>query len=79
MTVNYSRVHLVGSAIIGIVIALAPTVLIYKVATIKLAVVFFFPATILATRLVLWTRKRSIKEHADSVRRRYKVGRPPVR
>ena len=33
MSINYSRVHLGGSAIIGIVIALAPTVLIYKVAT----------------------------------------------
>jgi hypothetical protein len=41
VAVNYSRVHPVGSAVIGTVIALAPTVLIYKVATIKLAAVIF--------------------------------------
>jgi uncharacterized membrane protein len=79
VTVNYSRVHLVGSTLIGIVIALAPTILIYKVATVKVgAFIFFFPAAILATRLVLWTRERSIKEHADSVRRRYKAGQLPL-
>jgi hypothetical protein len=79
VTVNCSRVHLVGSALIGIVIALAPTVLIYKVATVKLAaVILFFPAAILATWLVLWTRERSIKEHAGSVRRQHQAGRPLV-
>jgi hypothetical protein len=45
VTVNYSRVHLLGSAIIGVVIALAPTVLLYQVGAGKLgAFIFFLPA-----------------------------------
>lgn len=79
MRVNYSRVHLLGSAVIGCVIALAPTVMLYKIGARKLgALIFLLPAAILATWLVLWMRERAVKEHADSVRRRHKAGRPAV-
>jgi hypothetical protein len=54
LTVHYSRISLIGSSLVGIVIAL-PTLLLYKVETIKAgAVFFFFLAAILATRLILW-------------------------
>jgi hypothetical protein len=78
LTVHYSRISLIGSSLVGIVIAL-PTLLLYKVETIKAgAVFFFFLAATLATRLILWIWNRSVKENSDYVRRRYKAGRPPV-
>ena len=77
MSVSYDRVHLAGSIIIGSLIALAPTVLLYKVGTQEIgAFIFFFPAAILATWLVRWSHKQVIKVHADTVRRRYEADRP---
>ena len=79
MIINYGRVRFVGSALVGIVIALAPTTLLYKLGTGEPGVViFFFPAAILATRLVPWTWKRSAEEQADAARRRHEAGRPPL-
>lgn len=77
MSVNYDRIHFAGSVIIGVVIALALTVLLYKVGTQKIgAFIFFLPAAILATWLVRWSHKQVLKVHADTVRRRHKAGRP---
>jgi hypothetical protein len=77
VSVNYDRVHFAGSVIIGIIIALAPTVLLYRVGTRKIgAFIFFLPAAFLATWLVRWSHNQVIKIHADTVRRRYKAGRP---
>jgi len=79
VAVNFGSIRFAGSALLGALIALVPTVVIYKVATEKAgAFIFFIPTAILATRLVLWANARATKEHSDSVRRRYNAGRPPV-
>jgi hypothetical protein len=79
VTVNYGRINFVGSAIIGSVLALAPTLLIYLAVNRKVeSLASFFPLAILLTWVVLWGWQRSIKENADSVRRRYQSGRAPL-
>ncbi len=69
---NYGRIHFLGSVVFAVFFALLPAVLVYQIGGTKVgAVLVFFPAVILLTRLLLWTQERAMKENANSVRRRY--------
>ncbi len=77
-TVNYGWVHFVGSIVFAMVLALLPTVIVYKITGTRVGVLLFLPVTIVLTRLLLWIEGRVEKENADSIRRRYKAGHPPL-
>jgi hypothetical protein len=78
VTVNYRGMRFAGSVLLGCLLALFATFLVYVIANRKAEVlVVFFPLAIVLTRMVLWGWERCSKEDADFARRRYRSGRPP--
>jgi hypothetical protein len=77
--VNYTRVHFWGSLVVANVVVLLPTLLLYETTGTKIgSLLFFLPALIVVTRVLLWTQERVFKEDSDTLRRRYKAGHIPI-
>ncbi len=79
MIVNYRGMRVAGSVLIGSLLALLPTLLVYVIVGRKAEVlVVFFPLAIFLTRMVLRGWARASKVDTDLARTRYKSGQPPI-
>jgi hypothetical protein len=79
VTIRYTSLRFVGSALLGTCFALVVTSLVYVATNRKPEIlVLFFPLAILFTwaAVSLWERAR--KEDADFVRKRYRAGKIPI-
>jgi len=78
MFINYGRVRLIGSSIIGSIIAILPVVLLLKSTGKPGLVIFFLPLAVLFTVLCEWSWKRGVKREAERRELLFREGRVPM-